>query len=54
MTVRQRVLEARLAEKIEKNPALAKTMGLEIKYFNENDIKAKRKNLELRKQGGSI
>ena len=47
MTVRQRVLEARLAEKIEKNPDLAKTMGVDIKYCGKNDRKAKQKNAEL-------
>lgn len=47
MTVRQRVLEARVAEKIEKNPALAKIMGLEIKYCNENTIKVRKSNVEL-------
>lgn len=48
MTVRQRVLEARLAEKIEKNPVLAKTMGLEIKYCSGNVITKKQKKAELR------
>ena len=32
MVVRQRVLAAKLAERVEKNPALAKQMGIEIKY----------------------
>lgn len=35
MTVRQRVLEARLAERISKNPQLAKQMGIEIKIENK-------------------
>ena len=48
MTVRQRVLEARLAEKIEKNPAFTKTLGIEIKYCNGNAIKAQRKNVEMK------
>lgn len=43
MTVRQRVLEARLAEKVDKNPALAKSMGIEIKYRERNSVNAKRK-----------
>lgn len=39
MNVRQRVLEARLAEKACKNPALAKQMGIEISYHRETESK---------------
>ena len=30
MTVRERVLQARLIERVNKNPALAKQMGIEV------------------------
>lgn len=45
MNVRQRVLEARIAERISKNPSLAKDLGIEIKYkktadsCNQNNVK---------------
>ena len=32
MNVRQRVLEARIAQRISKNPNLAKELGIEIRY----------------------
>lgn len=32
MTVRQRVLAARIAERIEKNPKIAKEMGISVEY----------------------
>ncbi len=32
MTVRQRVLAARIAERIEKNPNMAKEMGISVEY----------------------
>ena len=35
MTIRQRILEARLTEKIRKNPQLAIQMGIEIEVNNK-------------------
>ena len=32
MTVRQRVLAARIAERVEKNPRVAKEMGISVEY----------------------
>ena len=37
MNVRQRVLEARLAERITKNPSVAKELGIEIRYKKTAD-----------------
>lgn len=37
MNVRQRVLEARLAERISKNPNLARELGIEIRYKQNAD-----------------
>lgn len=36
MTVRERVLEARLLEKINRNPAFAKQIGIELEQQNRN------------------
>ena len=46
MTVRERILEAKLIEKVNKNPALAKQMGIEIeqwegtKKLNNSEIRS--------------
>ena len=42
MNVRQRVLEARLAIKADKNPVLAKQMGIEISYRDEKQLRNKK------------
>ncbi len=39
MTVRERVLEAQLIEKVRKNPKLAEQMGITIEYPENNDNK---------------
>ncbi len=51
MNVRQRVLEARIAERISKNPSLAKDLGIEIRYkktadsCNQNNVKRSTDNV---------
>lgn len=47
MTVRQRVLEAKLLEKARKNPQLAKQMGIIIEYPVYLDNKIDNKDLQL-------
>ncbi len=37
MTVRQRVLEARLIEKINRNPKLAKQLGIEVEQWEDTN-----------------
>lgn len=41
MTVQQRILEARLVEKVKKNPKLAEQLGITIEYHRniENSIR---------------
>lgn len=42
MSIRRRVLEARLAEKVAKDPGLARQMGIEIRYPQKTDTVTKR------------
>ena len=47
MTVQQRVLEARLIEKVRKNPKLAEEMGIKIEYPTNLDNRIKNDDSKL-------